>query len=354
MDEDLISDETLPLSRKSKLPGEGFFRPDKPSTAEEIDETDLATRERVIIADPDPDGLACVAIIESVEDDALLIPTGPHELQDALSAIADYARADLVVFVCDLSPDRFSSVEEPLSTLAEAGSTVRWFDHHQWGDDVVDAVRDLGVDLTVGDSETECTADVAVRALEAPIPDHLIELAVVTRDHDLWIKEDPRSDDLADYAYWSDPADYVDTVEKHGPDMPDEVQALLTERRAEKDALIDRAVDRARLVEIGDITIGVTYGRCSQNEVAEALRQQGADASVVVKPAGSASIRGSETFERCHEVAERVGGGGHPRAAGCKPDIYDDMLDYAHHWVTEGAVTQRTILDAFESVVSKE
>jgi oligoribonuclease NrnB/cAMP/cGMP phosphodiesterase (DHH superfamily) len=87
--------------------------------------------------------------------------------------------------------------------------------------------------------------------------------------------------------------------------------------------------------------------------VAEALREQGADAAVIVKPAGSASIRGSEGFERAHEVAGLVNGGGHPRAAGCKPDIYDDMLDYAHHWTTEGATTKQVILAAFERVASE-
>jgi oligoribonuclease NrnB/cAMP/cGMP phosphodiesterase (DHH superfamily) len=45
-----------------------------------------------------------------------------------------------------------------------------------------------------------------------------------------------------------------------------------------------------------------------------------------------------------------VNGGGHPKAAGCKPDIYDDMLDYAHHWTTNGAATKRVILAAFERV----
>jgi hypothetical protein len=71
---------------------------------------------------------------------------------------------------------------------------------------------------------------------------------------------------------------------------------------------------------------------------------------VIVKPAGSASIRGSESFERCHDVAGQVNGGGHPKAAGCKPDVYDDMLDYAHHWTTGGRTTKRVILQAFERV----
>jgi oligoribonuclease NrnB/cAMP/cGMP phosphodiesterase (DHH superfamily) len=84
--------------------------------------------------------------------------------------------------------------------------------------------------------------------------------------------------------------------------------------------------------------------------VAEGLRERGTDAAVIVKPAGSASIRGTEAFQRAHEVAGQVNGGGHPKAAGCKPDIYDDMLDYAHHWTTNGAAAKRVILAAFERV----
>jgi oligoribonuclease NrnB/cAMP/cGMP phosphodiesterase (DHH superfamily) len=75
---------------------------------------------------------------------------------------------------------------------------------------------------------------------------------------------------------------------------------------------------------------------------------------VIVEPAGSASIRATGSFQRCHEVARRVNGGGHPKAAGCKPDIYDDMLDYAHHWTTQGAVTKQVILEAFRAVVEEQ
>jgi len=48
-----------------------------------------------------------------------------------------------------------------------------------------------------------------------------------------------------------------------------------------------------------------------------------------------------------------VNGGGHPQAAGCKPDIYDDMLDYAHHWTTEGQACKRVILAAFEAMAEE-
>ena len=351
MDAAVIDDENLSVERKSLLPGTGFFLPD--DVESERRDQEVAERAAgasvLVVADPDADGLACAAIIREQFGEAALIPAGPHELEDGLARAAEHGEPGAQVFVCDLCPDEFHWVEDDLDTLVEAASDVQWFDHHQWDDDVAESVRDAGVDLTIG-GEDVCTADVTVDAFDE-VPAHLRELAAVTRDHDLWIKEDERSDDLADYAIWVDNnEEYVETVREHGADLPEEVQEFLAERRVEKEALIERAVDRAEMESVGDLTVGVTYGRCSQNEVAEALRERGADAAVIVKPAGSASIRGTDSFERCHEVAEQVNGGGHPKAAGCKPDIYDDVLDYAQHWTTQGAVTKREILRAFETL----
>jgi oligoribonuclease NrnB/cAMP/cGMP phosphodiesterase (DHH superfamily) len=348
MDDWLIDDDRLSIERKSVLPGEGFFRPDtfeREQAEQEVAEA-LAGAETVVAADPDADGLACTALVRRARGDAALVPAGPHEIQDAIAWIAEYAERGADVFVCDLCPDSTEDVNG-LANLAAHAGTVAWYDHHQWDPDVAEAVRGAGVDLAVGASGEVCSADVTLEELAHDFAERYADLAAATRDHDLWVREDPRSDDLADYAYWADPKEYVETVLEHGADLPPAVEDFLAERRVEKEALIEKAVERAQFRAVGPWTVGVTYGRCSQNEVAEALRERGADASVIVKPAGSASIRGTETFERCHEVARQVNGGGHPRAAGCKPDVYDDMLDYAHHWTTQGAVAKRAILDAF-------
>ena len=350
MDDALIDDTTLPPERRSLLPGEGFFLPDSLDRAREAAEAEeaLAGADTVVVADTDADGLACVALIREAVGDAALLAAGPHDLDRALERVAEFGEEGITLF------DSTESVAGPLADVASHAAAIRWFDHHRWDDAVAEALREVGVDLAVGDSETECSADVTLRELDHDFEERFSDLVAATRDHDLWIREDPRSDDLADYAYWTEPEAYVETVRAHGADLPEEAEAFLEERRVLKADLIERAVRRAETVEVGPYSVGVTYGRCSQNEVAEALREQGADAAVIVKPAGSASIRGTESFQRCHEVAGRVGGGGHPKAAGCKPDVHDDMLDYAHHWTTQGAVTKQVILEAFRAVVEEE
>lgn len=370
MDESLIDADQLSLERKSVLPGTGFFLPDDDDGPDSEQIAALSRADVVVIADRDADGLGCAALIRDAYDDVTpptidptkstdeidlpegrvtLFPTAPHGLTDAQLRVLQYASEDVTVYLCDLCPDRETDLE-PLSALVEHASDVHWFDHHQWNPEYAQRVRDTGVDLVIGESDEECSTDVALRSLDESFDPRFEELATVTRDHDLWLREDSRSDDLADFAHWVAPEIYVATVRKHGADLPEPVQAYIKEQRIEKDELIEKAVNRAELREIADITVGITYGRCSQNEVAEALREQGADAAVIVKPTGSASIRGTDTFKRCHEVAAKVSGGGHPKAAGCKPDIYDDMLDFAHHWTTHGAPAKQLIIDAFRSL----
>jgi len=389
VDDRLIDDAELTTARKSRLPGAGFFYPDSldDEYAERRTREAVADAEAVVVADRDADGLACAALVRAARDaavdavaaeDALaarladdegaddaddpddlpdsavaLVGAGPYDLGEALDRVARFAPEGVEAFVCDLCPDDYADVEESLPALVERAGSVRWFDHHQWDEDVAASVRSAGVDLVVGESDEECSADVTLRSLDHEFPAHLRDLVAVTRDHDLWLKEDPRSDDLADYAHWADDEAYLAVVGDHGPDLPETVHDYLAERRVEKRALVDAAVDRATTHEVGPWTVATTYGRCSQNEVADALREAGADAAVVVKPAGSASLRGSETFARCHEVAALVNGGGHPKAAGCKPDVYDDMLDYAAHWTSEGRAARRVILAAFERVAER-
>ena len=390
MDESLIKSSELPIRRRSLLPGTGFFYPDSldEDRSEERAKKAIEGSEAVVVTDSDADGLGCIALVREMYDAALavepfldeietrlsddesetddetdddaepessigLLASGPHSLTESLEYVAEYADSGVDVFVCDIAPDEYDSIAEPLETICAKSERVSWYDHHQWPQEVAEAVGEAGVDLVVGDSDEECSTDVALRSLDYAFDDRFVELAAVTRDHDLWLNEDPRSKDLADYAYWTGPEEYAAVVGAYGADLPDPVERYIAHRRVEKEQLIELAVDRAAYKRIGPWTVGVTYGRCSQNEVADGLQAEGADAAVIVKPSGSASIRGSETFEQAHLVARQVEGGGHPKAAGCKPDIYDDMMDYAYHWTTEGETTKRVILAAFRRVAEQ-
>ena len=85
MHDSLIDDERLPLSRRSVLPGEGFFFPD--SLEEEHAELEaksaLDGAETVVVADPDADGLACVALVREAFGDAALLPSSSNQVPES-------------------------------------------------------------------------------------------------------------------------------------------------------------------------------------------------------------------------------------------------------------------------------
>ena len=312
MDDDLIDTDALSLSRKSRLPGAGFFYPDSldEEYADRRAREAIEGAEAVVVADGDADGLGCVALLREVYDAALdvapfeaslaartdptlerddeddedrddspvgLVTASPHSLTDALERVAEYADPGVDVFVCDLCPDD-ESVIDIVEAVVDRAETVRWFDHHQWDDDVAAAVREAGVDLVVGESDEECTADVALRSLDYDFPDHLVDLAAVTRDHDLWIKEDPRSDDLSDYGHWVSAEEYVTVVGRYGPDLPEPVRDYLDHRRVEKEQLIEAAVDRAEMESVGPVS-GVT---AETHEVGDVIQEWDEDGDVVI------------------------------------------------------------------------
>ncbi len=403
MDDKFFDTNRLSLRRRSLIPGAGFFYPDSldEERAEAKAQAAIEGATAVVVTDSDADGLGCAALIREAYDAALdpspfveavdarlaedgdsddeatavsasvddgdtadeetakpsgdnspvaLLAASPHSLDTALERVATYGKPGIDLFVCDLCPDSYDRIAEPMEMLSERCDRIAWYDHHQWSDDAEAALRDAGVELVIGESDEECSTDVALRSIDHTFEERFEELAAVTRDHDLWLNKDERSADLADYAYWSGAEEYTAIVGAYGASLPEPVVDYVEHRRVEKQQLIEAAIDRAEHVDVGPWTVGVTYGRCSQNEVADALRAAGTDAAVIVKPSGSASIRGSDGFEQSHLVARQVNGGGHPKAAGCKPDIYDDMLDYAHHWTTEGAAAKRVILAAFDRV----
>ncbi|ERG96022.1 MAG: hypothetical protein J07HQW2_02489 [Haloquadratum walsbyi J07HQW2] len=68
MDDKLINSAHLSLSRKSRLPGAGFFYPDSTDDDDEDTHETVATADVVVIADADADGLGCVALLREMYD----------------------------------------------------------------------------------------------------------------------------------------------------------------------------------------------------------------------------------------------------------------------------------------------
>ncbi|ERH02107.1 MAG: hypothetical protein J07HN6_01672 [Halonotius sp. J07HN6] len=184
MDDDLIDSDDLPLDRRSLLPGTGFFYPDSldEDRSKQRAKAALDGAEAVVVTDSDADGLGCVALVREAHDAAVdaepyleeieadladeasadedttdiaadgddgdaaaaddidgpepdlldteddtpgssvgLIAAGPHSLTKSLNYVAGYAEPGIDVYICDIAPDEYDEIAEPLETVVELG-----------------------------------------------------------------------------------------------------------------------------------------------------------------------------------------------------------------------------------------
>ncbi|WP_226043452.1 hypothetical protein [Natrinema sp. DC36] len=299
--------------------------------------------------------------------DTVVLPVsyhGAYGLRDALDDLAGDVTSNTTVYIVDLAAnDRH--IEAHLLPLEQAGVDVIWYDHHQWSDDARDAVERAGVTLVV--DEDECAASLLARDLgqhydgggiPADFDPYLQELAEVTKDIDLWIRDDPRSERLNVFATIADVDEYIDTVLKHGVDWPDSVDDRIDERLERDRELEQAAIENRSSYGVGGYSVGITYirgGRSSQigNDLVE---EMGHDIAVICKTHGGLGIYSHsdrETFARCHEIADQLGGGGHPTAAGCEipAETFRELADY---WVTRGQSVREEVLEAVMAVVHED
>jgi len=317
----------------------------------------------VVVTHTDADGLSSAALIVAALErdyDATDIAVQPidyhgaYRFEHVVGDLLDVGLTDTPIYVSDFALDNEGVVGD-LERLTDAGCLTTWYDHHQWDDSLVADLEDAGVTLTI--DEDECTASLLAREL-GPYDDHLEDLAECTKDIDLWIRDDPRSERLNVFASIVDsPWEYIDTVLVRGPDLPDDVERLIDERLERDRELEQYALENCTVTNVSGYSVAISYvrgGRSSQigNDLVEELDH---DIAVIMKPHGGIGIYSHsdrETFARCHEVADQLGGGGHPTAAGCEIPV-ESFSELAAYWTNEGSDVHEDIYQAIEAVVGE-
>jgi len=360
VDDALLDREGLPFDEWAVTPQPEHLVPDAVEREREREQFREGLRgdpPAVVLTHTDADGLSSAALLASCWGPNTLVQPldyhGAYRFEHAVEDLLDFDLSGTRIYVSDFNLD------EPAGGLSKVASKAQdavWYDHHQWDDEVAEAVWDSGFDLLI--DEDECTASLIAQDLWK-LPDRLQELAEVTKDIDLWIREDPRSERLNVFAAMvDDPNEYVATVLECGPGLPDDVQDRIDERLARNEELEAEAVSRRMDYEVDGYDIAMTYirgGRSSEigNELVED-HEDDYDIAIVQKPHGGMGIyahSNREGFARCHEIAEELGGGGHPTAAGC--DIpADTFREVAHYWSTSGLSVRQEVLGAVKAVVS--
>lgn len=226
--------------------------------------SELSDAEILTLSDSDTDGLGCIAVIENAfpNKNVARIPSGhgaDFEALEALELIHKNGNYTQDLYFMDISPNE-ETWKSLLSEMACHEGEVHIFDHHEWEAEMEERFEDVADVFDVRSSEDVCAANIAFDNVEEQLKEtvsdtmysQMEELVSVTRDHDIWVKEDSRSDDLADFQFEVDEFEYVEAVSKYGIELleQDDVVTLIEEARFEKNRRIEGAVKFADWVRV--------------------------------------------------------------------------------------------------------
>lgn len=292
------------------------------------------------ITHTDADGYGCeVMLREAFPNTSIEVITasesGPLALNHVGKFVEECVDRDTTVFIMDLCPNEGEGREfiDPFRSFSE----VYVVDHHEW--DEKDEEQIEWVANVHHDTDRCATQIVHDEFIDNP-SEEITELAKVTADHDLWIKERrEESDALSDLAHHCEREHYVELCQKYGVDVleTDEGVELIEEAREIRQRKTELALNRTTYYDINGNRVGIAYGQCSGSDVGEKLYdEKDCDLACIVYPNGHISFRSPDDNPVARDVALEMDGGGHPCAAGGKFEIVDHGVNYTTFWATKG------------------
>jgi len=267
--------------------------------------------------------------------DASISFVEPYNLAETLEQYYEYIENGDTIAIMDLGqPGRYwGSTLEAINKLRRGNAVIEWYDHHVWEPSDVRRLSDLGVHVFV--DRTTCATGVVVKYAqklygrpEKRIQYYLEELESSICAADLWRWDHPLAPKL------------FRVVSLHGAKgdarrrfilnklvsmklWDEELEELLVEYVDVELANYEKIVRRTVLVEDNVCRIaGVVKPRGPPSNSfvgAYLLSRFSADIAVIIRENGGLSLR--SRYVDVQKIARRLGGGGHPRAAGAKIEL---------------------------------
>lgn len=281
----------------------------------------------VLITHTDLDGLASGALIlKKLGSLDKVYFTQPNHLHTKLAGVPK----ESVVYVTDVGVNSttLDKVKEQVKKILDSGGRIYWFDHHVWEDHWISGLSELGVNLYV--DRSACSAWVVHKYLDVEDSEDLVRAVCSV---DLWLMNDWRGNYLSRYAGYAGGNAWKERVLRRLAHFSGTLDAEIfevVEKAVTKELNIySKALKKANVRECGGIKV-VYYLKDEEEHltsyIANALiARHKADIAVLCRR-GSVSLRSREVNVR--EIAMRMGGGGHPKAAGAslRPDIIRKIM----------------------------
>lgn len=309
------------------------------------------------ITHTDADGYGCeVMLREAFPNKEVVVVTastgnGPLKVSTVSKYVSEYISQNTPVYITDLSPNAGDGAEFIHEFRNQKEVVV--IDHHEWEEEDKRQIKWFAeVYHDTDRCATRLTHDVLI---ENPKPE-ITDFAKLTEDHDLWIKEDrERSDALSDLANFVEREKYVSLAREYGDKVVESKEGIkyIEQSELERKEKTKLAINRTTFHTVNEHKIGIAYGNCDSSDVGETLyTEYDVDLACIMYPSGQLSFRSPDDTPIARDIAVHLGGGGHPCAAGAKPDMVGDKIQYEVHWVTKGSELRDYIIEEFKNSMS--
>jgi len=288
------------------------------------------THRYAVVTHTDLDGIAAAAIYLRLagaepDVDAAIMFAEPYKLHRVLADVGDVER----VAIMDLGPNTgtFDSIVGTIADLRQRGITVEWYDHHRWRPEWVEKLSSLGAKMYI-DTAT-CGAGVVAKyapgELDAEPDEFISRLVKATCAADLWKWDDPLAPKLyrvVDRYRGSKGDKWKRTILRgfwEGSFWWPELDEALNEYLEKEFTGFNDALRNVVIATIRDCRVVFVLKRPGPPNASilgnSLLDRYSADIAVIIRRKGRGlSLRSRSVNVR--EIAARLGGGGHPRAAG--------------------------------------
>jgi oligoribonuclease NrnB/cAMP/cGMP phosphodiesterase (DHH superfamily) len=278
--------------------------------------------------------------------------TEPNKLHTLLRSLELRGVYNIMIADLGINANTFNDIIKELRRLINQGAKIEWFDHHVWKDEWKEELKKIGVNL-YHDTST-CGAGVIYK-YKNPNDNFSRKLASADCSVDIWLHDDPMGEKLRRIVENNKDYSWKNELIKtffNGILWNDAFDKILEETMSKELEGYKKVMKSYRLLEINGykVVIAVRWKGPPDISYASQFLMTRTGASVFVSANGkSISFRSREIDVR--QFAVRLGGGGHPLAAGAqlkvpllykflnKIGIKSPMLN----WVTK--VVQNVITD---------
>jgi len=286
-----------------------------------------------IVTHTDLDGVASAALIvrylrsNGVSDFNVMF-SQPHSLHRVLRRVDC---RELYITDLGISSGTYDDVIAEIKRLRSGGTVIYWFDHHVWEDAWVSSLRDLGVNLYI--DRGTCAAGVVVKVLR--ISDATsVRLASATCSNDLWLFNDPLGNFLVRYVACREGSRWrrhlVMKLSEFNGILDDEILKCVEEVVDRDLRRFNNVISKAQIIEVNGIRMAFLLKDWEDGLTSYianyVMSREEVDVAVVCRE-GSISLR--SRWLNVRDLAHKLGGGGHPRAAGASfkvPLLYKILL----------------------------